>query len=363
MESRVTAAQSAAPGQPVAEPPSVRVLDETGAPAVGVEVRFEVVAGGGDVASPVDTTDAAGIATAGGWTLGANPGSNEVVANAASLPSVRFEAVAVAMAASYTIEVRYLVPVSGRQAQAVEDAVDRWQSAIRADLTDVPVSVEAGACFSSSPLLSEVVDDLLIYVEFVDIDGVGGILGQAGPCFIRTGSALPIVGHVKLDRADLLMMETKGTIDDVVLHEIGHVLGIGTLWGMKNLTLGVGGTDPRFTGADAALAYGALGGAEPDVPIENTGGAGTRDAHWRESTFGSELMTGFIGSTPNPLSAMTIGSLTDLGYGVDGAVAADYTLGMVRSAARQDGIDLGRAERVKGPRFEIDPAGRKFRYH
>jgi hypothetical protein len=29
------------------------------------------------------------------------------------------------------------------------------------------------------------------------------------------------------------------------------------------------------------------------VPVENSGGSGTRDAHWRESEFGNEVMTGY----------------------------------------------------------------------
>jgi hypothetical protein len=50
--------------------------------------------------------------------------------------------------------------------------------------------------------------------------------------------------------------------------------------------------------------------------VENTGGTGTADAHWREETFGQELMTGYISNADNPLTGMTIGSLQDLGYTV-----------------------------------------------
>ncbi len=33
--------------------------------------------------------------------------------------------------------------------------------------------------------------------------------------------------------------------------------------------------------------------------------------------FGNELMTGYIGGSTNPLSAITVGPLADIGYGVD----------------------------------------------
>lgn len=360
IEPRVTAIQSAPVGAPVAQAPAVTVRDESGAPIAGVEVRFEIVTGGGSLAVPIDTTDALGIASAGAWTLGDAPGLNEVVASAGSLAPVRFEATALAAVKGYGIEVRYRVPVSTRQSLALEDAVDRWQAAIRTDLPDVPVSVEAGSCFSGAPLLNETIDDLLLYVEFVNIDGVGGILGQAGPCFIRTGSGLPIVGHLKLDRADLQKMEENGTIDDVVLHEIGHVMGIGTLWGTAGLVNGAGGSDPRFIGAAATAAYHDLGALQPDVPVENDGGPGTRDSHWRESVFGSELMTGYIRSVPNPLSRLTLASLEDLGYDVDATTASSYALGGTSALRAAAAVDLEAVERIIEPIYRIDSQGNRY---
>jgi len=63
------------------------------------------------------------------------------------------------------------------------------------------------------------------------------------------------------------------------------------------------------------------------VPVENTGGSGTRDSHWRETTFGRELMTGFYNSGAlNPLSRITIGSLEDLGYQVNYNASEPYSI-------------------------------------
>ena len=62
--------------------------------------------------------------------------------------------------------------------------------------------------------------------------------------------------------------------------------------------------------------------------MENTGGPGTRDGHWRESVHNSELMTGWIegGGSVNPLSAITIASFADMGYVVDMSAADPYVL-------------------------------------
>jgi hypothetical protein len=65
-------------------------------------------------------------------------------------------------------------------------------------------------------------------------------------------------------------------------------------------------------------------GGTGNVPVENTGGLGTRNGHWRETTFGNELMTGFLNSGKNPLSRLTIASLRDLGYIVNLSVADPY---------------------------------------
>jgi hypothetical protein len=62
------------------------------------------------------------------------------------------------------------------------------------------------------------------------------------------------------------------------------------------------------------------------VPVENTGGPGSRDSHWRERVFRHELMSSVIAGTPNPLSRLTVASLGDLGYQVDLGAAEPFRL-------------------------------------
>jgi hypothetical protein len=85
--------QSAVVGTAVSAAPSVRVLDQRGNAMQGVAVSFSASAGG-TVTSPSAVTDAAGIASAGSWTLGSSPGAQSVTATVASLTPVQFTATA-----------------------------------------------------------------------------------------------------------------------------------------------------------------------------------------------------------------------------------------------------------------------------
>ena len=357
MAASTSTSQSATVGTAVSATPTVTVKDANGAALAGVTVTFAVTAGAGSVQSPSATTNALGVANAGSWTLG-SVGVNTVEARIGTLAPVVFNATGTPVEPPYAITVRYIATASARQQLAVTRAVERWQNVITADLLSIPVNAPAGACFETQPKLNEVVDDIVIFVEFVDIDGAGNILGQAGPCYVRSDNSLPVVGHLKLDVGDLQMMERSNTIDDVVLHEIGHVLGIGTMWSTRGLLSGAGTDDPRFTGGAAQNAYRGLGGLDPWVAVENSGSEGTRDGHWRETVFGNELMTGYINSSSNPMSTITVASLSDLGYGTNPGAASTFTLVRTTGSLTQ-GIDLHKSEKRVRPKFRIDRHGRK----
>ncbi len=189
-------------------------------------------------------------------------------------------------------------------------AVARWEQAIVGDLPDATYNGVA-------------VDDLLIDAAAAPMDGPGGILGGAGPDAVRPGG-LTTHGTMTFDTADIANMEANGALRGVVMHEIGHILGVGTLWGDR--LAGNGTTDPRFTGPQAVAEYSVLTGrAETGVPVESGGGPGTRYSHWSESVFQNELMTGYA-SGDLALSRMTIASMADLGYQVNLNAADAYSL-------------------------------------
>jgi len=215
----------------------------------------------------------------------------------------------------FTIDVRFTGGLSANQRAVFELAAARWASIIVGDLPSVQIN-------------GEVIDDVLIEAEGTAIDGRGSILGQAGPTHMRPGTILPARGIMSFDTADLTAMEEDNTLVDVIIHEMGHVLGIGTIWGQLGLLDGAGSINPTFTGTRAMQEYAALtnSGAATPVPVANTGGPGTRDGHWREAVFGNELMSGFIKGPTNPISRVTVAAFEDMGYQVDYNAADDYLL-------------------------------------
>ena len=78
---------------------------------------------------------------------------------------------------------------------------------------------------------------------------------------------------MKFDVADVADLQADGDFEAVILHEMGHVLGFGTVWSGRGL-IGAGTSDPTFTGATAVGAWQAIGGSGA-VPVEQLGGGGT----------------------------------------------------------------------------------------
>ncbi|MEE8140340.1 MAG: leishmanolysin-related zinc metalloendopeptidase [Alphaproteobacteria bacterium] len=185
--------------------------------------------------------------------------------------------------------------------QAFIDAAEWISSFIVGDISDVRYR-------------GQTIDDITITARLTDIDGAGGILGQAGPTAIRTADFLPATGIMEFDIADAATFDAMGLWGNIVFHEMMHTIGFGTVWDFNGLVAGSGTNDPTFTGAGALSEYQLLDAGATGVPLEWGYGSGTDESHWRESTFDDEVMTGFINMAGNYLSNMTIASLEDLGY-------------------------------------------------
>jgi hypothetical protein len=249
-------------------------------------------------------------------------------------------AAAAAPRGGYTIEVQFHGGLTNAQKHAFKLAANRWTKAIIGDLPNVRVR-------------GEIINNLRIIAQGTAIDGEGEVLGQAGPDRLRPRNAgaaafLPATGDMQFDTADLAAMEADGTLNDVITHEMGHVIGIGTIWTEKKLLKHPRTRNPTFHGVNAMREYGTLRGSAPlPVPVENKDGEGTADSHWRDSVFGSELMTGFVEEGGNPMSRLTIASLQDLGYEVNMAAAEPYELpNHLRMA--EAGVLEARAEKPRG---------------
>ena len=244
------------------------------------------------------------------------------------------------------------------QRSILSEAVRRWTRVVVGDLPSV----------NDDGLT---IDDVYVDAAARDIDGRGGVLAQASPSAYRDGEgpggALPYRGQIEVDAADLAALEQSGQLLDVLTHELAHVLGFGTMWEEQGLLRDVGCSNPRFTGAVATAQYNAaFGRGDTSVPVENEGGPGTHDTHWRESVFGNEMMTGFVDTGGNPISRVTIGALADLGYVVDLGAADAYAapgrppasapsgvahVVTVRAGQTRSGIDFG--NRRSNPRPTI----------
>jgi hypothetical protein len=269
------------------------------------------------------------------------------------------------------------------QDAAMIAAAARWAEIIVADVHDqnfAPGGKVVEGCVSSQPLLPEVVDDVLIYVKIVADDGPGGTLASAGPCYMRQIGGIPVIGRIEFDEADLQVLENNNQMFPVILHEMAHVLGIGTLWNSKDLLRNpsldgednlIPNQDTHFLGERAIIAFDANGGevyGGAKVPVENESGAGSGDAHWRESVMTVELMTPRLNSAlASTLSSITVASLFDIGYSVDMSQAESYQ-GITPAPSRASGIagvspsfvDLSGDVR-QGPIAVVDENGRIVR--
>lgn len=204
---------------------------------------------------------------------------------------------------------------------------------------------------------------LVIYILVAAIDGSGGTLGTAGPCLLRTND-IPALGVMLLDQADVADLQAAGQLSRVVLHEMMHVLGFGTVWHRKALLDSSNAADARFVGPNARVACANVNGGgaacATSVPVHSTGGIGSAYTHWRESFFTNELMTPFLGAGSNPFSATSVQSLRDLGYEVSNLTAENFTIsGTELRAGTSSSVPLVAFGEPIRPRWKIDARGRK----
>jgi len=178
---------------------------------------------------------------------------------------------------------------------------------------------------------------------------VNGTLAYAGATATWDGVVQAATGTVQIDEADLDSMLKGGYAYETYLHEMMHVVGMGS--SHPDLA----GT--TYSGSNAIAKFNeATGRSDTTLSFEDTGtaGDGTYGAHWEgtgdngQYGFENELMTGSVSpGSAMPLSAVTVGALEDAGYEVDYG-AADPWSGANTGSGPAGGMVIGSVESTKG---------------
>ena len=308
-------------------PAVVRVVDRYDNGISRQNVSLSITSGAGTIADTIATSTTDGTITLPTWTLGRSALPQTLHVASGSIGAD----VSASVQTDYNIDVRFFgADMTDAQKVLFTNAAARISAVVTGDIPDVTLtnfSATASCGINGLPVLNEVVDDLLIFASVSSIDGPGGILAEAGPCLFRnpTSGSFAVVGVMLFDAADVASMASRGILQDVMTHEMLHVVGIGTLWDVKNLIAAAGTPNVAYygqAGRQGCIDSGGTAVCTSSVPVENNGVRGTADSHWRETTFQSELMTGYVNLGGMPLSAITVGSLADMGYTIN-ALAAD----------------------------------------
>lgn len=372
--------------------PAVKITDAHSNPVANVMVTFTAASSAsGAISGPTTiATNSSGIAQIQGWTLGATAKPDTVTATVTGTPLTGAPAVFIDTGYTSTFPITlkpYGAGLPPTAQAAFDSAVAKWERAIFRPLSVTSLSAAtAGFCDNGTPALSGTTTGLVIYAAVDSIDGAGKILAESGPCLVRVGgTGLTAVGLMKFDSVDIHGLINAGTLNAVVLHEMSHVLGFGTLWGppggpivhdcLQALSTPPGSiNDTYFSCPKAQAEFDSIGGGSYSggaaVPVENCGTSpyvypqcttGTVNGHWRQVVFGNELMVGFLPASPQ-LSVVTIAAQEDLGYTVNYAAADAYSHTFtVSPIVPVPVVNLGN-DIWRGPLYGISPGGTIIRF-
>lgn len=174
-----------------------------------------------------------------------------------------------------------------------------WDNEVRGFSTTLP------------QLFANTLNPLEITARMAPVDGVGGTLGFAGPdeiAFYSQGGSGPFdrpfrqwaisqTASMFFDTDDFASDQfTEEQLQDIVIHEMGHTLGLGPLWAANG-----------FVNANGNYGYDGFALAQyrresgnfftNEIPIEQDGGGGTAGGHWEDGQFDTDG-DGFLDSFP-----------------------------------------------------------------
>ncbi|PTA69622.1 excalibur calcium-binding domain-containing protein [Deinococcus arcticus] len=237
-----------------------------------------------------------------------------------------------ASAAPFVIDTRFLGrPLSAGQRATVQEAATRVGALIQSPYKPVKLDLPADSCDDGLPRLKETVRRFFVFVVVKPL--ADDLYATAMPCELHDGSFLPIYGVIDLNARGLNEL-SRAELLDTMVHELLHALGVGTLWEPESRVSLSGEADERsfvrpqgrswvYTAPRALAAYRALGGQGNGIPLDADAG------HWAGPTVCAEILSGSAGDYTervNPVSAITLGALEDLGYQVNRAAASPFRL-------------------------------------
>jgi hypothetical protein len=211
---------------------------------------------------------------------------------------------------------------------ASDDAEALWEGLITGyqpgiDLPGIAISVKGAASGVSGLALANVTGSL-----------------RQGGFRLTTRGVVSINLSIIEEFADY---EGSGTnfIDDIMAHEMGHLLGIGTQWTANHTYTYQSG---QYTGAYGVAAYRRDFDADAEaIPVELAGGAATANKHWDQIMRSSSQE----GNPDDPLSLSPLLGITDA-RGRDlalelmtGAIDPDYGEPFLSRTTVQSLRDLG----------------------
>ena len=174
----------------------------------------------------------------------------------------------------FKIELVYLEDFNDFEKRHIEVAAQRWASIITADLPDYEFTSDWAHSCGGQPFeirKGERIDDLRIYVGFLDPEQIGLVGGAGSPSLLRDNH-ISVVGCIMFSPVPVASIGGLNTYL-ITLHEIGHVLGFGTTWTNNGLlqepSWDFPNGDPHFNGPLAIAAFDEAGG-------HNYTGASTR---------------------------------------------------------------------------------------
>ena len=230
----------------------------------------------------------------------------------------------------------------------IKSALQKWDNIIIKHPIDVNNNNPEGTTkihitFSISEMDSETLGYAYVDYIYYDDNNHNGVIDYSDNIYTSSG-------FIALSTASYNSMITQTRSDGnttlyyVLLHEIGHILGIGPYFGHVNsprVTYQEDGQIKYYYTGQKALEKYRMYLNDPSllgIPIEDDGGAGTANVHPEEHRIvghtrhigghphegiDEELMTGWAesGNVVMPLSAISIGFLEDMGFDVSYAFA------------------------------------------